>query len=31
MVIDGLLKLQAKIEYDQQFGTTLERSPAAVA
>ena len=31
MVIDGLLKLQAKIEYDKQFGKTLERAPAAVA
>jgi NADH-quinone oxidoreductase subunit B len=30
MVIDGLLKLQAKIEYDKQFGKTLERTPAAV-
>jgi NADH-quinone oxidoreductase subunit B len=30
MVIDGLIKLQAKIEYDKQFGKTLERTPAAV-
>lgn len=26
-VIDGLIKLQAKIEYDRQFGKTSERSP----
>jgi NADH-quinone oxidoreductase subunit B len=31
MVIDGLIKLQAKIEYDKQFGKKIERSPAAVA
>ena len=30
MVIDGLLKLQAKIEYDKQFGKKIERSPASV-
>jgi NADH-quinone oxidoreductase subunit B len=29
-VIDGLIKLQAKIEYDRQFGKTAERSPAVV-
>jgi NADH-quinone oxidoreductase subunit B len=31
MVIDGLLKLQAKIEYDKQFGKRIERLPATVA
>jgi NADH-quinone oxidoreductase subunit B len=31
MVIDGLLKLQAKIEYDKQFGKKFERLPATVA
>jgi NADH-quinone oxidoreductase subunit B len=30
MVIDGLLKLQAKIEYDKQFGKKFERLPATV-
>jgi len=29
MVIDGLIKLQAKIEHDKQFGKRLERPPAA--
>ena len=29
-VIDGLIKLQAKIEYDRQFGKTAERAPVAV-
>lgn len=27
-VIDGLIKLQAKIEYDRQFGKQAERAPA---
>jgi NADH-quinone oxidoreductase subunit B len=31
MVIDGLMKLQAKIEYDKQFGKRIERLPATVA
>jgi NADH-quinone oxidoreductase subunit B len=31
MVIDGLLKLQAKIEYEKQFGKRIERLPATVA
>ena len=29
-VIDGLIKLQAKIEYDKQFGKQFERAPVTV-
>jgi hypothetical protein len=31
MVIDGLIKLQSKIEHDKQFGKKIERNLANVA